>query len=241
MELSILSTEASDFFVFTYISKLSQGQNLKTTPIKCAAVAFAVSLLCTQSWAEGGDRQGRSIDIEQIKERLRSEFDKSDSNKDGSLSKEEFASVLASRNSRDGQRLVGRNQAEESRRVPRGGFQRDRVGNEGADRRAVLEKRPRPVQDLESETFETLDRDRDGSISEDEYAKRREALASRMSDREYARLDIDGNESIEFWEFSAARINSLREMDTNNDNVVSPEEMRNSVQMRRGRPGGRRD
>lgn len=215
--------------------------SLKTTPIKFATLALAVSLLCTQTWAEGEERQGRSIDIEQIKERLQSEFDKGDSNKDGSLSKEEFASVLSSRNSRDGQRFFAGNQAEEARRPARGGFQRDRVGTESSDRRAVLEKRPQPSQDLDTGNFEALDQDKDGSISEEEYAKRRESLASRKSDREFARLDIDGNESIEFWEFSAARINSFREMDTNNDNVVSAEELRNSAQMRRGRPGGRRD
>lgn len=215
--------------------------NLKTTPIKLATLALVASLLCTQTWAEGDERQGRSIDIEQIKERMQSEFDKVDSNKDGSLNKEEFASVLASRSSRDGQRFFAGNQAEETRRPARGGFQRDRVGKESADRRAVLEKRPESDQDFESGNFEALDQDQDGSISEEEYAKRRESLASRKSDREYARLDIDGNESIEFWEFSAARINSLREMDTNNDNVVSAEELRNSAQMRRGRPSGRRD
>jgi Ca2+-binding EF-hand superfamily protein len=138
------------------------------------------------------------IDLAQANERAARAFEKVDANADGQITQEE---LLAAGD--DHMKGMGH-------RRHRGGWGH-MPGAEHADRSA--------------ETFAALDKDGNGQLSSEEFARLREVRAEQMKKGAFARMDRNGDGVLskdEFPPFTA----HLKELDTDQDGKVTREELR---------------
>ena len=199
---------------------------MKNSITKFAAITILFTVACAQSWADERQSQGRSIDIGQLEERMRVDFETHDADSDGVISLEEFTTMNRNRVSGGGREFNRDSRLKEVSR-PTESLRKQRKSDKFDERRrerAAEQIRRRAEHD--SKEFNTVDQNEDGLVDEEEFSQPRSAMFQEQVNRDHQQFDADGNGGLDLTEFFGPRIEQLREMDTDGDNMVSPDEMR---------------
>lgn len=177
--------------------------------------------------AAGRHPGGRDIDLALLRERFSNAFDRVDSNDDDRISPAELAAA--------GPMALGHGPRGHGRH---GGPGHGRWYGDGPHR----DHAPADRQQGLGELFSQLDTDRDGKLSNSEFAKLPDARRTLRTTQAFARLDHDGNGALDRSEFPRM-LARLEALDVNRDGKVSRDEMRAGREQRmrdRAAPGADR-
>lgn len=203
---------------------------LKDFPLSITVAACVTGAALVANVLADPKERAKPIDLSELQVAEEERFAAADTDGDGLVSAEEFATVDP-RQFSAGMRMQGdrggwqRRAAGDGRRGP----DREAVRQRMEQRRAAIEKRlaehEKRRQEARTRDFETADADGDGQLSPDEYGDMPATLRATRQREMFARLDENGDGQLTPEEFPSV-VDRLRTLDADGDGLVTRDEMR---------------
>ena len=203
---------------------------LKDFPLSITVAACVTGAALVANVLAAPKERPKSIDLSEIKAVEEKRFAAADTDGDGLVSAEEFATVdlrqfsASMRAQGDRGSWKGRT-ARGGQRGPGRDARRQRMEQRRAEIEERLAEHDKRRQEARTRDFETADADGDGQLSADEYDDMPATLKATRQHQLFARLDENGDGVLTPEEFPSM-VDRLTALDADGDGLVTRDEMR---------------